>query len=428
MCQVRRAWQQQRSQKSPSGGEQQQQGIVEGVAGLIGNTPLLRIPSLSKQTGCEVGTCSMQHVHSAFSSKPFLPLWLSTSANNTWPAVAQILAKAEFLNPGGSVKDRVALTIVKEAIDAGDLKPGGLITEGTAGSTGVSLAVVANSYGCRCHIAMPDDAALEKAQMLEALGATVQRVRPVSITHPDHFVNVARRAAAAEPNTLFANQFENLANYRAHLQTGEEIWTQTGGSIDAFITGAGTGGTIAGVSAALKEHDPTIRVYLIDPPGSSLYNKVTRGVMYTREEAEGKRLKNPQDTITEGIGINRLTNNFKRAHIDGAFKGTDREAVEMATYLLRHDGLFVGSSAAMNCVGAVKLARKLGPRHTIVTMLCDGGQRHRSKFHNTEYLKQHGLLPVAIGDGLAFVYSEGETGNRIARAESLVSSALQEEE
>ena len=137
MCQVRRAWQQQRSQKSPSGGEQQQQGIVEGVAGLIGNTPLLRIPSLSKQTGCEVGTCSMQHVHSAFSSKPFLPLWLSTSANNTWPAVAQILAKAEFLNPGGSVKDRVALTIVKEAIDAGDLKPGGLITEGTAGSTGV---------------------------------------------------------------------------------------------------------------------------------------------------------------------------------------------------------------------------------------------------------------------------------------------------
>lgn len=250
---------------------------------------------------------------------------------------------------------------------------------------------------------MPDDAAIEKAHMLQALGAEVLRVRPVSITHPEHFVNVARRRAEQEDGAIFADQFENPANYRAHLKTGQEIWEQTGRKLHAFVSGAGTGGTIAGVSAYLKQCDPDIKVYLIDPPGSSLYNKVTRGVMYTREEAEGKRLKNPFDTITEGIGINRVTANFQAALVDGAFRGTDQEAVEMAAYLLRNDGIFVGSSAAMNCVGAVKAARALGPGHTIVTVLCDGGHRHLSKFHNPEYLQEAGLVPVATGTSLDFV-------------------------
>ncbi|KAL4524932.1 hypothetical protein Ndes2526B_g07119 [Nannochloris sp. 'desiccata'] len=346
--------------------------IRSGLPALIGNTPLIRIASLSEGTGCE------------------------------------ILAKAEFLNPGGSVKDRVALEIVQEAFQDGRLVPGGLITEGTVGSTGVSLAMVAASYNCRCFIAMPDDAAIEKSQMLEALGAEVERLRPVSIAHPRHFVNVARRRAASEPNALFADQFENPANFRAHLLTGQEIWAQSGGRVDAFVSGAGTGGTIAGVSAALKQRNSRIKVYLVDPPGSGLYNRVTRGVMYTSEEAEGKRRKHPFDTITEGVGINRLTANFAKAKVDGAFKSADKESVEMAQYLMRNEGLFVGSSAAVNCVGAVKLARKLGPGHVIVTVLCDGGHRHLSKFHNKEYVEKHGLTPTHTGRDLDFILDERE--------------------
>ncbi|KAG6553458.1 hypothetical protein Mapa_004370 [Marchantia paleacea] len=355
--------------------------VKNGLVGLIGNTPLIRIRSLSDATGCE------------------------------------ILGKAEFLNPGGSVKDRVAVKIIQEALQNGTLRVGGLITEGSVGSTGVSLAMVASAYGCKCHVVLPDDAAIEKAQNLEALGATVERVRPVSITHKDHFVNIARRRATdAETLRLrnsqvtqlkglqenrggfFADQFENLANFRAHYEgTGPEIWQQTGGNMHAFVAAAGTGGTIAGVSCFLKDQNSGVKCYLIDPPGSSLFNRVTRGVMYTREEAEGKRLKNPFDTITEGIGINRLTENFKLAQLDGAFRGTDKEAVEMSRFLLREDGLFVGSSSAMNCVGAVRVARQLGPGHTIVTILCDSGARHLSKFHNPKYLAEHGLTPSATG-------------------------------
>ncbi|KAK9853872.1 hypothetical protein WJX84_007311 [Apatococcus fuscideae] len=338
-----------------------------GLSGLIGNTPLVRIASLSTVTRCE------------------------------------IYGKAEMLNPGGSVKDRVALRIVQEAFASGRLAIGGLITEGTAGSTGISLAMVAKAYGCRCFIALPDDAAAEKAQLLTALGAEIQRVRPVSISHPDHFVNVARRRAAEDDSAVFADQFENLANFRAHLSTGEEIWSQLDGNVDAFICGAGTGGTIAGVSSSLKRRKRHVHIGLIDPPGSGLYNKVTRGVMYTRQEAEGKRLRNPFDTITEGIGINRETANFKQATIDSAFQGTDQEAVEMAAYLMRNDGLFLGSSAAMNCVGAVKVARALGPGNTVVTILCDGGQRHLSKFQNPKYLQQQGLAPQQSGRHLDFI-------------------------
>ncbi|KAI3673870.1 hypothetical protein L6452_40000 [Arctium lappa] len=364
-----------------------------GIVGAVGNTPLIRINSLSDATGCE------------------------------------IFGKTEFLNPGGSVKDRVAVKIIEEALESGQLSRGGVVTEGSAGSTAISLATVAPAYGCKCHVVIPDDAAIEKSQILEALGATVERVRPVSITHKDHYVNIARRRAS-EANKLalkhinqmdakvvdcangietqhavfsgehkggfFADQFENLANYRAHYEgTGPEIWEQTGGQLHAFIAAAGTGGTVAGVSRFLKEKDPRIKCFIVDPPGSGLFNKVTRGVMYTREEAEGKRLKNPFDTITEGIGINRLTENFKMAQLDGAFRGTDIEAVEMSRFLLKNDGLFVGSSSAMNCVGAMRVAKLLGPGHTIVTILCDSGMRHLSKFCNPEYLSQHGLTPTA---------------------------------
>eukprot|EP01018_Ginkgo_biloba_P003650 Gb_40228 [translate_table: standard] len=195
---------------------------------------------------------------------------------------------------------------------------------------------------------------------------------------------------------FFADQFENLANFRAHYEgTGPEIWEQTCGNLHAFVAAAGTGGTLAGVSRFLQDQDPDIKCFLIDPPGSGLFNKVTRGVLYTHEEAEGKRLKNPFDTITEGIGINRLTQNFSMARLDGAFRGTDMEAVEMSRFLMKNDGLFVGSSSAMNCVGAVRVARLLGPGHKIVTILCDSGMRHLSKFYNPQYLSAHGLTPCA---------------------------------
>ncbi|XP_038691212.1 cysteine synthase 2 [Tripterygium wilfordii] len=375
--------------------------VGNGVVDTIGNTPLIRINSLSDATGCE------------------------------------ILGKCEFLNPGGSVKDRVAVKIIEEALESGQLAQGGVVTEGSAGSTAISLATVAPAYGCKCHVVIPDDVAIEKSQIIEALGATVERVRPVSITHRDHYVNIARRRAL-EANELaskdrkpsqtngkdtekindykseeekqgsvfpsscrggfFADQFENLANFRAHYEgTGPEIWEQTGGNLDAFVAAAGTGGTVAGVSRFLQDQNPKIQSFLIDPPGSGLYNKVTRGVMYTKEEAEGRRLKNPFDTVTEGIGVNRLTQNFMMAKLDGAFRGTDMEAVEMSRFLMKNDGLFLGSSSAMNCIGAVRVAQLLGPGHTIVTILCDSGMRHLSKFHNPQYLVQFALTPKATG-------------------------------
>lgn len=219
---------------------------------------------------------------------------------------------------------------------------------------------------------MPDDAAEEKAATIRALGATVQRVRPVGIAHPEHFVNVARRAAAAASAAggpgagFFADQFENEANFRAHSEgTGPELWAQvlaaTGRGPDAFVAAAGTGGTLAGVAAYLRGRDASVRVYLVDPPGSSLYNRVTRGVLYARTEAEGRRTRHQVDTITEGIGINRLTANFLRApRFDGAFQGSDAEAVAMARHLRAADGLFVGSSAAMNALGALRVAQALG--------------------------------------------------------------------
>ncbi|PON33370.1 Tryptophan synthase beta subunit-like PLP-dependent enzyme [Parasponia andersonii] len=409
-----------------------------GLVGAIGNTPLIRINSLSDATGCEVSNWVVFD-------------FVDNIGDNTW--------EGRVFEPRISVKDRVAVKIIEElytnfdkkmyknleheerdtvvVVLWGKLAPGGVVTEGSAGSTAISLATVAPAYGCKCHVVIPDDVAIEKSQIIEALGATVERVRPVSITHRDHSVNIARRRAS-EANELaskhrnfeeidgkkleqingyhsdgekkssflsmnckggfFADQFENLANFRAHYEgTGPEIWEQTGGNLDAFVAAAGTGGTVAGVSKFLQEKNPNIKCVLIVPPGSGLFNKVTRGVMYTKEEAEGRRLKNPFDTITEGIGVNSITQNFKMAKLDGALRGTDREAVEMSRFLLKNDGLFLGSSLAMNCVGAVRLAQCIGPGHTIVTILCDNGMRHLSKFYSARYLSQFGLTPKASG-------------------------------
>ncbi|KAJ1914757.1 Cysteine synthase 2 [Tieghemiomyces parasiticus] len=369
--------------------------VVNGVAGLIGNTPLVRIPSLSEATGCE------------------------------------IYAKAEFLNPGGSPKDRVALSMVETAEAHGELRPhtASCLFEGTVGSTGISLAMIARAKGYLCHIVLPDDQAAEKYALLEKFCAEVEKVRPVSIVNQDHFVNVARRRACVYDGQgdldgghrgYFADQFDNLANYRAHYQsTGPEIWTQTHGNLDAFVSGAGTGGTLAGTALYLKQHHPSLRVVLADPQGSGLFHRIKHGVMYAPEEAEGTRRRHQVDTVVEGMGINRVTRNLAQvlvpglAHshnggvpgtpwVDDAVRVTDQEAVWMARYLVNREGLFIGSTAAVNCVAAVRTALTLGPGHTIVTILCDSGQRHLTKFWNDDYLRAQGL-DVTFPDDLDFL-------------------------
>jgi len=322
-----------------------------GFANSVGNTPLIEIESLSAATGCT------------------------------------ILGKAEFLNPGGSVKDRAALYMVLEAEKAGLLKAGGTIVEGTAGNTGIGLSLVANARGYRSVIVMPSNQSPEKIDLLRTLGAEVELTSPAPFASPDNYYHVARRRAEEIENAFWANQFENISNSEAHYQTtAPEIWRQAGGDLDGVVMSSGTGGTIGGVTAYLKEQNPQITTYLIDPTGSGLYSYLTTGEF----KAEG-------NSITEGIGINRATANFKRAKLDGAFRGSDRQVIEMSQYLLKHDGLFVGSSAALNVVGAVKLARKLGKGHTIATILCDGGGRYQSRMYNPEWLAEKGLTPVATG-------------------------------
>ncbi|KAK3906972.1 tryptophan synthase beta subunit-like PLP-dependent enzyme [Staphylotrichum tortipilum] len=334
--------------------------IIDGIEGTIGNTPLIKIRSLSEATGCT------------------------------------ILAKAEFLNgAGGSPKDRVALNMIQVAEEQGLLSPGrgDTIYEGTVGSTGISLAVLARARGYNAHICMPDDMAVEKSDLLHHLGATVERVPVAPITDPGHFVNLARaraKAHTAAPDTpsrgFFADQFESLANYTAHMKTtGPEIFEQTdGGQLDAFIAGAGTGGTIAGVAKYLKEEAglTALRVVLADPQGSGLYNKIRHGVMYSATEREGTRRRQQVDTMVEGIGINRITENFEagRGLIDDAVRVTDEQASHMARWLVEHDGIFIGSSSAVNCVAAVVTALKLPKGSRVVTILCDSGTRHLSKF------------------------------------------------
>ncbi|CAI5745533.1 unnamed protein product [Peronospora destructor] len=345
---------------------------LAGFPGLVGNTPLVELTSLSKVTGC------------------------------------RILAKAEFLNPGGSSKDRVAKRIVEDAESREVLKAGGTIVEGTSGSTGISLSLMARARGYKCLIVMPDDQAKEKSQLLAKLGAEVVLVKPASIANAKHYVNEAKRLARSIKGGYFADQFENTANFDSHYTTtGPEIWRQTSGTVDAFVMAAGTGGTIAGTSAYLKEQNPDVQVFLADPPGSSLYNKVRSNICYASQQAETKVRRHRYDTIAEGVGNDRLTQNFILAKIDDAFKVTDQEMVEMSRFLLREEGIFVGSSGGLNCVAAVRTARKLGPGRTIVTILCDSGQRHLTKFWNEDHIREDWQLePKAMH--LEFL--DGSTG------------------
>jgi len=304
------------------------------------------------------------------------------------------------MNPGGSIKDRAAKYILKEALESGALKKGGVVTEGTVGSTGIALALQARANDCTCKIFMPNDTAVEKSDLLRQLGCDVARVPPVSIVNPQHFVNQAKRLGANKNNGIFfSDQFENLANFRAHYtETGPEIWQQcqaSGVHINAVVMGAGTGGTLSGVARYLKEQDGEIDVFLVDPVGSGLYNKVNSGVMYANEEAEGKRKRHQTDSITEGVGINRLTKNFEEGLpiIKKAFRCTDLEAVQMSRYLIKREGLFLGSSSALNCVGAVKVAQSLPAGSCVVTVLCDGGHRYMSNFYSDDFLASRQIPP-----------------------------------
>jgi cysteine synthase A len=330
--------------------------IREGFAGAVGHTPLIRLPHLSQATGCN------------------------------------ILGKAEFLNPGGSVKDRAALAIVLDAEARGELRPGMTIVEGTAGNTGIGLAHVSLARGYRCLIVMPNNVAPEKGEVLTALGAELLLVPPAPFADAANYYHVARRKAE-ELGAFWANQFENTANLRAHyMHTGPEI-LQDAPDVHGFVCASGTGGTIGGVTKYLKEHRPNAKTFLVDCEGSSLVGHVQRGTL----EVTGS-------SVLEGIGIRRITQNFAAAVLDGAFLGTDREAVAMAQFLLRREGLYLGGSAALNAVGAVKLARLLGPGHTIVTILCDGGGRYQSRFFREAWLREKNLWPDdttrgAIADG-----------------------------
>lgn len=328
----------------------------QGIETLIGNTPLIEIKSLSKLTGCK------------------------------------IYAKLELANPGGSAKDRVALAIIRQYEKIGKLVPHNhdVIFEGTSGSTGISFALLANSLGYVAHICLPNDTSPEKLALLQALGAELELVNPASIVDPNQYTNAARNGAESinnDPNdtrhAIYANQFENDYNWRIHYQTtGPEIYQQMDGSIDVFINGSGTGGTIAGVSRYLKEKLPKIKIVLSDPQGSGLANRINFGVMYDTVEKEGTRRRHQVDTLVEGIGLNRLTWNFQKAEpfIDEAIKVTDEQALKMAKYLCINDGLFWGSSSAINCVAALKTALKYGPGQKIVVVACDSGSRHLSKF------------------------------------------------
>ncbi len=317
--------------------------IAPGFSGTIGNTPLIELRALSAAIG--------RHV----------------------------LGKAEFLNPGGSVKDRAARGIVDDAEKSGALRPGGTIVEGTAGNTGIALALVANERGYGCTIFVPDDQSQEKIDLLRAYGADVRVVPAVGFANENNYYHQARRAAEAIPGAFWANQFENTSNRRAHeATTGPEIWLQTGGRIDAFVAAAGTGGTVAGVSLALKERSAKVQTVLCDPMGSALFHYVNDGEL----TADG-------DSDLEGVGIKRLTANFKDAPIDRAVRATDAEAIGMTHWLLAHEGLFVGGSAGLNVVGAARVARELSEGSTVVTILCDGGGRYLSRIFNDAWLQEN---------------------------------------
>jgi cysteine synthase A len=317
--------------------------VAEGLAGAIGNTPLIRLRRASEATGCE------------------------------------ILGKAEFMNPGGSVKDRAGLAIITDAETRGALKPGGTIVEGTAGNTGIGITLVANARGYKSVVVMPETQSREKIEFLRMIGADLRLVPAKPYRDPGNYVHVSRRMAE-ESGAVWANQFDNLANREGHRKTGAEIWAQTGGKIDAFTCACGTGGTLAGVSLSLKEKNPGIRMILADPEGSGLYGWVKSGDLTVTGSS-----------ITEGIGQSRVPENLNGIAIDDALKIPDAEALEQVFDLLIHEGLSVGGSAGINVAAAIRVARDLGPGHTIVTVLCDGGARYQSKLFNPEFLRSKNL-------------------------------------
>jgi cysteine synthase A len=324
--------------------------IRNGIAEAIGNTPLIKLKRASEQTGCT------------------------------------ILGKAEFMNPGQSVKDRAALFIIEDAVRSGRLRPGGVIVEGTAGNTGIGLALVGNALGFRSVIVIPDTQSQEKKDTLRLCGAELVEVPAVPYANPNNYVKVSGRLAdqlaKSEPNgAIWANQFDNVANRDGHLQTtGPEIWNQTDGKVDGFACAVGTGGTLAGVGIALKERSRSIKIALADPFGAALYSYYTTGV-----------LKSEGSSITEGIGQGRITKNMEGAPIDIAYQIPDAEAVALIFDLLEHEGLCLGGSSGINIAGAIRLARDLGPGHTIVTVLTDYGTRYQTRLFNPEFLRSKGL-------------------------------------
>jgi cysteine synthase A len=331
-----------------------------------------------------------------------IPLMLEAMVGNTpiftLKSFPNIILKAEFMNLGGSPKDRLAYGILKREIDLGVLREGDTVFEGTVGSTGISLALMSRGFGLKCHIVMPDDQALEKYKILEILGATVEKVKPASIIDPNHFVNIARQRAeemnAAGKRAYFINQFENPLNSEIHfLSTGPEIYDQTNGEIDAIVLGSGTGGTMSGVARYLKSKIPELYVVLADPQGSGLYSKVKYDTLWSHTDAEGTRKRHQVDTVVEGVGLNRLTANFKMAldFIDNAISVTDQEAVDVSRMVLEREGLFIGSSSAVNLAAALKLQGILPKGSRILTLLPDHGSRHVTKFWNDNYLKDLGL-------------------------------------
>jgi len=321
--------------------------ICDGMPGAVGNTPLIRLRSLSEETGCD------------------------------------ILVKAEFANPGGSVKDRPAAYLVADAEASGALQPGGTVVEGTAGNTGIGLAHVCNAKGYRCVVYMPDTQSQEKMDALHMLGADVRPVPVVPYSDPLNFNHRAKRFAEENPNTLWTNQFDNVANRMAHYHsTGPEIWSGTEGSISAFTCATGTGGTLAGTGMFLKEQNPEVKVVLADPPGSVLFKYFNTGEL----EREGS------SSITEGIGQGRLTNNLAGAPVDYALHIPDAASVAMTFRLLHEEGIMAGASSGLNLCAAVEVAKRLGPGHSVATILCDSGLRYAGKLFSRKFLESKGLL------------------------------------
>ncbi|KAI9183210.1 Cysteine synthase 1 [Blastocladiella emersonii ATCC 22665] len=337
--------------------------LVDGFPGAVGNTPLIRLKSFSKSTGCE------------------------------------ILVKAEFMNPGGSVKDRAALWVVQDAENRGLLSPGGTVVEGTAGNTGIGLAHVCRARGYKCVIYMPNNQSQEKIDTLRMLGAEVHTVPVKPFTDPDNYNHQARRHAESLSNAVWTNQFDNLANTQAHVEsTGPELLAQLAGRpLDAFTCGTGTGGTLAGVALYLKEHSPGTRVVLADPPGSVLYRYLRDGVL----ERQG------DGSITEGIGQGRVTANLQSAldarAVHDAVHCPDPETVTTVFRLLHDEGIPVGASSAMNVAAAVQVATRLGPGHTVATILCDGAQRYASRLFNRAWLESKGLLTAVPEDCMHYI-------------------------